>query len=825
MTDMQWHSSSKFGFNRISSRPAVYICLSLLSGIIYARYFPVSSSLLLVSIVTLVSIWFVHAQRPFAGKKPYLHWECLVILAFLLGMLRYQIHLDSCQEIVEEVACFAEKDELTIRGKIEDAQSFPNGNAKATLSNTQLQSEHQKHSVPWRIQIYGTTRQISHIPLYSQITLKGKLIPIHDPAVPASYNRREYYFSKNIFATLSLDPQDQIQVLSTPASPNKSMIRGLSYKAADVLSQKISRNQNTTHSRDDIIGIISSICFGVRSASPEELRKPLLTSGLAHITSISGLHVTFLLLGITYLLKKSGLRRKQAAIVGFFLGLFYLYLVGPRIPAVRATLMAYIFLGHFFIERRVDSLNSLALIAILFLILYPSEVFLPSFQLSFYSVLILILYSPVFQQIFGYFQSFVVSWLLSAVFASALLGIGVAPFTIYHFHLFSWGAILGNLLAIPIVYLLLPLTYFVLIFPSSIGFSILSILADTLLEEIHFFSDHDIFWATVPFPGMKGCILVTLIVVLLSRPMTLFYQFSNVTIRAYHIVLLLAVMGLWFHILFSHSRPLRIDFLSLGQGDCCVIQTPERHTIIIDGGSPHQTLHNGLYTSLVGYLLSEGISEIDLMMLSHPQSDHIGVFEEVIRAFPVHCFLEGSTETSTQTYLNLLRLLQQKQIPRKQVRKGDHIKFEGATEIWILHPNSKSLSEEEDINENSIVAMLQHRGWEILFTGDIGIETELELCKQYENWDIDVLKVPHHGSRYSTSDSLLSEIKPEIGIIQVGRNVYGQPHSETIKRLQSRILHLFRTDQDGTVQLTLRKGKMQIYTTLASRYFIWDPLN
>jgi competence protein ComEC len=326
------------------------------------------------------------------------------------------------------------------------------------------------------------------------------------------------------------------------------------------------------------------------------------------------------------------------------------------------------------------------------------------------------------------------------------------------------------------------------------------------------------FHTFAPNPGVISLTLFFLGFLVLSRPALILFRSRSLRIRAYHASLFFFSLSVWYPAAEDFWRPLKISFISLGQGDCILIQTPSGKTMLVDGGPPVRFDDHSL---LVEYLWTEGIKRIDVMVLTHPQADHIGSLESVVNHFPVGILLEGSTISETETYQSFIHAIKHNNIKRHNAIKGDSFSLDDETKVWVLHPDRIALAAEGDDNEKSIVLMVQYNEIDILLTGDIGLQTESRLCKKYDNWDVEILKVPHHGSRYASSDELLAETKPEIAIIQVGNNPYGHPHKDAMDRLENVNAHILKNNEDGTVEIVVRRDQVKISTTRSNRSYLY----
>ena len=805
-------------------RPLVGVCLAFLCGIVYARFFPCSIFLALIALLILCLSWFTMVRKGLIRPDSVFHWRMILMLAALVGAVRMESLLQSWDNQLSLVSELSRMGEQEIEGTVEETRIYNNQAGVVFLTNVRLTKWSRERVLPGKLELRGSANKLGAFYPGDVLRTIGRISPIRGPSVPTGFDSQTYRYSLTVFASSYLAKDSPISRISPEGW---SPIRGFAYMAVNKIQQELSQDGNLPpESIKQYTGLIASICYGIRSLTPQEITTSLSHSGLAHLTSISGLHVSMVLVTLMLLLKRMGLTRKKAAWITGVAAILYVLMVGARIPTLRAALMTFVILGAYFAERRIDSLNSLALAAIVLLLLYPGELFLPSFQLSFMAVFTLLLISPVNLYIMRNIRFRPLQWVVQGIVTSTAVVAGLAPFTVSYFHIFSWGAIPGNLIAIPVVAFLLPVSYawsFSMMLPLPWLSDLLEQcavgLCDLLLVTINYFSQ-TIFYYEIPHIPVVCAILLLGSVVLMCRPKLQLLEFRNIRLRAYHISLALIGLMIWLPLVYANFEPLRIDFAALGQGDCIIIRTPDQRTAIIDGG-PAPRNHNKM-PMLVKYLQSEGIDHIDAMFVTHPQSDHIGALGDVARTFPVSMVIEGSRESDIETYKKFEDVIERNNIPRKLVHKGDYIQLGESTTLWVLHPEEQSSTVKQDINEQSIVLLLMHRELEVLLTGDIGAKTEKMLCDKFENWDIDVLKVPHHGSRYASSKEFLEETKPEFAIIQVGRNTYGHPHDDARFRLYDIGAHVLRNDYDGTIQLRYWNNDIRLYATRSNKLYIYQ---
>lgn len=242
---------------------------------------------------------------------------------------------------------------------------------------------------------------------------------------------------------------------------------------------------------------------------------------------------------------------------------------------------------------------------------------------------------------------------------------------------------------------------------------------------------------------------------------------------------------------------LKVVFFDVGQGDAAFIETPQMHQILIDGG-PGSTVLGKLAKQMPFWDRS-----IDVVILSHPDLDHMQGVMEVLKRYKVDYFLWPGTKKDTPEYRELVELLLAKQEKKMQVFSV----FEpekitaGTAEIDILYPfENLDGREVSKSNDTCVVNKVIFGKSAFLFTGDVSSSIEKEIVYSGQNLVSDVLKVAHHGSRYSSSEEFLAAVLPEIGVISVGAdNPYGHPTSEVLQRLADFGVESLRTDQKGDI--------------------------
>ncbi len=263
--------------------------------------------------------------------------------------------------------------------------------------------------------------------------------------------------------------------------------------------------------------------------------------------------------------------------------------------------------------------------------------------------------------------------------------------------------------------------------------------------------------------------------------------------RSSRFIFIVAVL-LWLIVavplVYAVFSPLYVSYIDVGQGDSILFRVPDGTDILIDGGPV------AAGPTVVAYLQQQGVDDIEIMMLSHADSDHVGGLIAVLQSsIPVEAVIYNGQHGTTTTYNALLLQMQARGLTPTPVHVGDAFNW-GAMDVAVFNPQ---LPLDDDTNENSVVARLSYGNNRFLFTGDIGISTEQDILALGTPITADVLKVSHHGSKYASSAAFLAAVSPTYAIISVGDNSYGHPTQDTLDRLAAVGAIVYRTDLMGTV--------------------------
>ncbi len=285
--------------------------------------------------------------------------------------------------------------------------------------------------------------------------------------------------------------------------------------------------------------------------------------------------------------------------------------------------------------------------------------------------------------------------------------------------------------------------------------------------------------------------------------------FSLIIKNKFHAILFLVALFVvdctLIFLFFKQSQEISaIHFLDVGQADAELITLDSGANILIDSGGT-----DGVILNALAHIFPVGTKTIDLIFISHPETDHMGGIRSLIGTYHIGAVVYSGKDGTGETWKRTKEDLMSHHIPIVSLMKNDRI-ITGDSQFDILSPDDTLLKKRE-INESSLVIKFSERGVRTLFTGDMGKVAETYM-KNSPDVFADILKVAHHGSKYSSSDLFLNTVYPHIAVIEVGKNSYGHPTQDALLRLSNIGAEIFRTDINGTISLELLgNGKISVF--------------
>ncbi|MGG1400186.1 ComEC/Rec2 family competence protein [Bacillus salipaludis] len=250
------------------------------------------------------------------------------------------------------------------------------------------------------------------------------------------------------------------------------------------------------------------------------------------------------------------------------------------------------------------------------------------------------------------------------------------------------------------------------------------------------------------------------------------------------------------------TKDMQVHFINVGQGDSIYIKTAAGDDIIIDGGNKDGS-------DVVAYLKKQKVKDIEVMISTHPDADHIGGLDEVLKAFKVKSVYAPKVSNNTLAFKDFLTAVKREGLKVKTAQKGVKLPLKGVNATFVAPVKTYAKS---DLNDWSAVLRLVYGKKSFLFTGDAEIKSEMDMIQSKQTLKSDVLKVGHHGAKTSTSSAFLKAVKPTYAVVSVGKNSYGHPTSTVINRLKAQKVKTYRTDKSGHIIFTTNGTNLSVKT-------------
>lgn len=617
-----------------------------------------------------------------------------------------------------------------------------------------------------------------------RVLIKGELNTPDEARNPNMFNYKLYFKTQDIHTVLSTNKYN-IKVLSIGDLPlfikMRHRIKSYIYnKTAKIFSGEEGK-------------IALSIAFGDKRIINEDVYKSFKLSGTAHALAVSGLHFGILFMFLDFILKLFKLKENYKAIILLSLICFFAFIVGFSPSVVRASSMIVLLVISNIMDRRYDLFAALACICLINALINPFIIFGVGFQLSFLAVISIgLFYKPIYKKMY-----FLPDYLRKMIATTLSAQIGTSPIIAYHFNIFSPIALILNIPVILLISVILPITlvFFVTLF-ININLSKLIAFFDKILIKI--LININSISSYVPFSSFKVISpRIVYLIIFYSGLIIIFYKDTMPYINKFKkrkiALLILTIILVINCIKIIDENNLKITFIDVGQGDCILIETPKGKRILIDGGKSERSI-------LYEYLLKNQITHISLVCITHIHDDHIGGILNIVDNIKIGSIAIGTKQYSSEQLKELISKCSKKKITINEFTRGKYINLEENLSLTAIHPSSKLISNsDDDINNNSLSCILKYKDFEVLFTGDIEKEAEKEILLEEQRRNIDVIKVCHHGSNTSTSPEFIDYYDPEVAVIQVGKNVFGHPHKDTLKTLNERGIKIYRNDENGAV--------------------------
>jgi competence protein ComEC len=551
-------------------------------------------------------------------------------------------------------------------------------------------------------------------------------------------------------------------------------------------------------------GIIKALTIGDTTGLDGQTKELFLQTGTSHILAISGSNIGIvtaffffiarMLLRTSLLMRLRGDDRKYAALFSIPFAILFMFTAGSSIPVIRATIMITVYMFSLYFKRTRHIENTVALSALAILMIYPHSIFMPTFQLTFVSVFSIILFTKTFYPHVWAWHP-LLKWSFSSVLITISAMIGTFPVVLYHFYGINPIAFIHNIVAVPFMCIIaMPLALAGMLVPYG---EYLLRLSGEIISVTIFILKH--LNAGYVYPLIRPTLFETMIYFIFLVSL---FSIKEKLVRFIFIFILLPVLFIYSYSVVKerfYSSHLCLNFIDVGLGDSVLVEAPRGMRILIDGGGLYSGDFDMGKSVLAPMLLAKRVLSLDYVINTHPHSDHYGGLLYILNHFHVKHFVAGTNPVSDPAYNKILMAAEKKHIPVELWKRGDAIIFNNKMELRVLNP-SRELTI-ENLNNRSLVISIGYGKNDFLLTGDIETTVEEELIFSHFPLQADMLKIPHHGSKYSSSPYFLRATKPAVAVMSVGAGIKGVPSEETLERYRSLSIPVLRTDRDGLVKI------------------------
>lgn len=800
-------------------RPILVAVIGYIIGIIIGLYFNFSIVFFyLLAIPIAVFIKSIKIQ-----KKKFSFYSISRYLRY------FKLVLD--RKVIITIIIFSCLSNFIIREKNKKYDDFYNTSESVEIvAKVTSEAQEKEYKNTYKIKVLEINKYKKDINLYLNIDKKkdlnyGDIIKIKGkykaPDIQRNYggfSYREYLKTLNIYGNVTAE---RIEVIE------KSKRNDISFFIHQI-KENVKLNAKK-YLDEETYSIYLGLILGDTSYIEDDTKEEFRNSNMSHILAVSGMHITYIVLGIVLFLSKlSG--KKIAKILSIIVLVFYITITGFSPSIIRACSTAIIMLVGGIINRKSDVWTSMSISLFIILIHNPFLITNIGLQFSYMGTLGIIILNKNVMKILTSkkntdkhkirkfkihktkFNEKFISKFKEIIAVSISAQIFILPLTIFHFNTIGLYFLITNLLLSLIIGPVIILGFLFLTL-LILNLSILNIFAFPIkwgikiilfITQIGNFPYSKIYVAT---PKVFVLIIYFVFVMVLNHIYTActnksptnsnlrvkyMLQLLKYNIRKYSkkiISFVILIIFLSIFVVLFIPKSLKIHFVDVGQGDCCFIETPGNKTILIDGGGSEFGSYDVGKNTLLPYILDRGYTKIDYIFISHFDKDHVQGLLTILKELQVENVIIAKQKEESQNYKKFIEIVNSGKLKVDIVKKGDRVKIEDDLYFDIIWPNTQNLINENALNNNSMMCKLIYMDFSMVFTGDIEEIAEKKILQEYKNnlrmLNSTILKIAHHGSKTSSMQEFLEAVKPKIVLIGVGENnKFGHPNKEVLERLE-----------------------------------------
>ncbi|MFZ5650381.1 MAG: DNA internalization-related competence protein ComEC/Rec2 [Bacillota bacterium] len=775
------------------SRPLLFITLSFASGIALS---PTVDLPPLLPFLAALVLEVGAAVAFFALRRDV--FIVLPLVFILLGMVAGTPEEDSAGR----TESFMERT-VTLEGYVCRDPDYRRDRVVYILEVSKVLDESGVFETGGRVILYVPGKQ-AELGYGDVVRVRGRPFLPSSPGNPGQFDYGAYLSDRGIWAVLAVKDGDSVQKIGSGyGNPVAGMALGIKQRLIEI-------NRSTLSA--DHAALVNGIVFGSRGEIDRRTQEIFNESGVVHILSVSGLHVGMVAVGVMGLLGMAGLRRLEFPVLTGVLAV-YTFITGMGPAVLRSAIMAWIQILGQKIGRERDWATTLAASALIILVFSPRSLLEPGFQLSYAATWGILHLGPALD---GWLDSKGLRrpWVRGVISVSLGAQAGTLPLVAYYYNIFSASSIPANILAVPLVGLILPLGILaplaglihlkaaVLINYATAALLDLMML---IVEAIHGLPGGVANVSPPPLWAMAAWyVLLVFLTATAGAGLKKLLGLRCLAAGFLAFSLLFYLLGTGF----SSRGDLQVHVIDVGQGDSILVRFPNGRNMLVDTGGWEGEFEKGRGAGEVvaSYLRRLGIGSLDALVVTHPHEDHAAGAGFLLGRFEIGALLvppEGRgdqvSERPDPAYQKIISRARDGKIPVREVISGDFITMDPRVRVEVLGPGAAlSAGTRSDLNNNSVVLSVRFGRKSFLLTGDIEEAGQAGLLERGGSLVHSVFKVPHHGSRYLLPE-LVERVRPEMSVISVGKNNFGQPHPGAVALVGAGGRPVYRTDRDGLV--------------------------
>ena len=722
-------------------------------------------------------------------------------LVFLVGFVNTSFRMKN----FDELAAIAPKNEVTVVGKVVSLPSSSSEEFTKFSLDVQKYNLYKQKQKPVNSKIlvtfFANKNVYENIETGDVISITGRLTVPKSAANPSEFCYATYLRLQNIHARLFVNDGNFMLV----SKPDKGVFKFLA--SLNRLRNKIV-DMHAVNIKSPELELLGGIVFGDDAVSPTpEMKTSFQHSGLTHIIAASGMNVS-MIFGMWFFLSQIlRLNYKFSIVIGMVSVVCYTCMTGFGPPVLRATLMLLLILLGKLIDRTANSVTLLFIVAFLMLAVSPTMITNIGFQLSFTVTLGLLSTCPI---IFNKIKNKFVNILASFVIVPIIAQFFASPIQMFYFNSFSPYAVFANITVVPTLSVVSYLGFIssILALFKPIAFYCVKIFDFMLMPFLSFIVGVAEFFSKLPYSNVvvpSPSILQIFLYYSILVSIIAFFASENRK-KTFALISSIALILLLFtYIPFKNGKN-EILFFDVENADSFLIKTSAEKYILIDTGkAPFKNFSPAAERVILKYFEDKGIDRLDLLVLTHFDSDHAGGAIPIMDKVSVNKIIVRSTVGDSPLSKKILKKAKENNIPFSVPKNLDILYDDGQNSLSVVY------SENGDDNNRSLINIFETPCGTVLFTGDSGVDS-FERVKENLPRQVSILKVAHHGAKGTVSHKYLEHINPEIALISTGFNIYGHPNEETIDLLKKHHVKILRTDVDNAVKAVLQKDKILLYS-------------